>query len=404
MQQRIVFFGKEAEILSLIKCLSGIEGEVIGYVATDTHDRWRFKNITGIEDEVIDVIRGYSIQKILAILLNDRDYSEISDYLNKKEMSYEIATFEKWISSVLKNENVKLRPNKVGIEASTNCQLNCAGCYMRTRNYDGVGKGVLSYRDYQKVIEEYRYLKEVDFANNGEALLNPELLEILKCSSGRGIITSFGGGVNFNYAPDELLEGIVIYGVKNITIAIDGASPDIYSLYRRNGDYTRVIDHICRLNDFKEKYKSDTPHLTWQYVLMEGNECDIEEAARTANSLNMKMQWKLDWAGRYIPKDIDFVRRITGLKSFNREDSNYDWGYRCRELILYPRINWDGMLLGCCSSHTMNFGINVFETGIENAVNDTKYRKAVIDVFSRRHPDSDVPCGNCWIYDEKILN
>ena len=403
VQEHIIFFGGEKEIVSLKHCLSGFEKETTGYVITDHSDRWRIYRSVDAKDKFVDIIRGFDKKKYQAVVMNSKNMNEVTRFLKNNGLEYEILIFEEWISSIIRNKHIKLHPKKIGIDASTYCQLNCVGCYMRVKNYDGVGKGMLSYENYKKVIDGCNFIKEVGFANNGEALLNPELPKILRYSYERGIETDFGGGVNFNTVSEELMDALVNYHVSNINIAIDGASDKVYSQYRRNGNYEKVLENIRKINHLKKTYGTDKPKLTWQYVLMKDNEKDIEKARQKALELDMKIVWKLDWGGTYVPQNPEWVKRITGLEEFNRNEGNYNWGNRCRELVFYPKINWDGMLLGCCSSHSMSFGINVFETGIERAVNETKYRKTIEDVFGRKQPEKDVPCGNCWIYNDKII-
>lgn len=300
------------------------------------------------------------------------------------------------------SENGVLRPRMLAVDASTACQLDCVDCYMRKKDYDGVGKGMLSADKLIKMVENYPYVQAIELSNNGEALLNPDLTRILEYLYMREIAAYFYNGVNINTASDDLLEAIVKYKVRGMTVSIDGATQEIYEKYRRNGNINTVIENIEKINFFKKKYQSTYPLLIWQYILMNHNECDITKAKEMAKSIGMDIVFKLAW-GNNAPQDSEFIRRETGLNIIYRDES-YPWEDRCRELIICPHINWDGELLGCCSAHHQGFGINVFEEGVENGLNSDKYLRCVEDVLSKKKDiDESTPCGNCQIYYEHIL-
>lgn len=333
-------------------------------------------------------------------------YKESVEELFKEKYAYKASlhfiSFESWFSEIVQNKNIWLQPTHIGIDASTYCNLNCTGCYMRKNSYDGVGAGFLNIKDLEVFLNNYPSVKTIELANNGEAVLNPEIDLILEFLNSKNIRSSFSGGLNFNSISKSSLNRMVTCGVDHITIAIDGVEQSIYEKYRRNGNVTQVINNIIELNKIKQAYKSKTPKLTWQYVLMEDNECDIEKAKILAKSLNMDIIFKLSWDDNYMPHDENFVRKTTGLTILNRNDRNYNWLLRCREMLFLPKINWDGRLLGCCSSHSMDFGFNVFEIPLDFAINSQLYKNTVRAVFNREKPSVNTPCGNCWIYKKHI--
>lgn len=110
---------------------------------------------------------------------------------------------------------------------------------------------------------------------------------------------------------------------------------------------------------------------------MSHNEHEIIEAKKLARELNMDIRFKLTWAGGYIPKNPEFIRRETGLNYLNREEVKKKTGRNymspCKQLWEFPEINWDGRLLGRCSVYKKDFGVNVFEVGLKNCINSTEY-------------------------------
>ena len=51
-------------------------------------------------------------------------------------------------------------------------------------------------------------------------------------------------GVNLNRAYGEVLEAMVRYGFRRITIGLDGAGQETYSTYRVGERFQEVIGHI----------------------------------------------------------------------------------------------------------------------------------------------------------------
>ena len=162
-----------------------------------------------------------------------------------------------------------------------------------------------------------------------------------------------------------MLELLVKTQVSFINISIDGASQEVYSSYRRNGNFNNVISNIKKLNNYKKKYNSVYPILQWQYILMPHNECDVEKASIMARELNMSMFYKYECVkGEYEPENRKKLEDITDLKYFSKReyDSNNEKTYgsdMCYQALFCPQINYDGRLLGCCMLWDEDFGINV---------------------------------------------
>jgi MoaA/NifB/PqqE/SkfB family radical SAM enzyme len=218
-----------------------------------------------------------------------------------------------------------------------------------------LGSGYLKYKHFKQFLDKHKFIRAIELSRSGEIFLNPELADIIKYAYEKGVVLTADNGVNFNNVSDETLEALVKYRFRSMTISLDGASQEIYSVYRVNGDFNKVIDNIKRLNRYKEAYKSDYPKLLWQYILMEHNECDIAEAKRLAQELKMTIYFKLTWDVNYKPHDSEMIKRETGLKFLSREEvlanSGKLYSYAmCYQLWNSPQINWDGRLLGCCSA------------------------------------------------------
>ena len=297
-------------------------------------------------------------------------------------------------------------PQTARLEASTLCQLNCKSCYMRKSDCDTMGKGYLKFSDFKNFVRNNNFIKDIELSNNGEMFLNPDLIRILEYAFENDITLHADNGVNFNSASLEVIEALVKYRFRSMTVSIDGASQEIYSVYRVNGDFNAVMENIRKLNEYKQKHNSPFPELVWQYIIMEHNENDIVRAKVMAKELQMKIRFKLTWDSGYIPENADMLRKETGLKYLSREEVLESEGRlynypMCHQLWISPQINWDGRLLGCCGVYADDFGVNVFETGLKEAVNSENYKyakKLLEGKAGVRENMKNIPCAGCDTY------
>jgi len=311
-----------------------------------------------------------------------------------------------WMNWII---GIKL-PSKVRIDASSLCQLNCRGCFMRRFNYGNRGKGYLKFTDFEKFVKMNPYIKEVELSNLGEVFLNPDLKKIIQFAYSKKVKLTAWNGVNFNTVSDEILETLVKYQFYGMNVAIDGSSQEIYSWYRRNGNFDKVIDNIKKLKEYKDKYHSYHPIIVWQYVVSELNqsESEIKRAKEMAHELGCKIIFIKDWDG-FIPDDLPMVERETGLIYENKETGGF-YGNEdnkvsysplrtlfCVELWTSPQINYDGRLMGCCPNMTKDYGVNVFEIGLKKSLYSDVYKRTK-KMLMGGEVCEESPCIDCSFY------
>lgn len=297
-------------------------------------------------------------------------------------------------------------PRKIRLDACTLCQLNCARCFMR-RDPEGVkkgcGLGYLSFENFKKLVDDNN-IREIELSQNGEIFLNPDLGDIIKYGHKKNIILTVDTGANLNYLPNSIAEDLVKYKLHRLTVSIDAASPEIYQIYRRGGDFNTVINNIKKINYFKKKYNSVFPMLTYKFILFGHNENEINKAKELAKKLNMYIFFELNYDRSYSPvQNVELVKRKTGVNTNielfesvirNYQKCNNKW-YFCKELWSAPQINWDGKILGCRNNYNSDFGGNAFKDGLLNALNHPKVIYAKNMITYNAKPIKGIPCTKC---------
>ena len=133
---------------------------------------------------------------------------------------------------------------------------------MRKINYGKIGAGFLTFKNFKKFIDKNKDLiSSIEISNSGEPLLNPEAPQIIKYAYENNIDITIKNGTNFTKVSDELIKALVDYQVKIVYVAIDGASQEVYSRYRRGGDFNIVIDNLKKLITYKKEKNSTYPEI-----------------------------------------------------------------------------------------------------------------------------------------------
>jgi MoaA/NifB/PqqE/SkfB family radical SAM enzyme len=301
---------------------------------------------------------------------------------------------------------MKINPSKIGLDASTVCQLKCPSC----STTDGViarklGSKTLKFEDFKKIVDANPWIRGIELSNWGEIFLNRDLLKIARYAHEKNIVLDAANGVNLNTVKEEMLEGLVKYRFGVITCSIDGASDETYKIYRKGGDFERVMANIGKINGYKAQYRSALPKLRWQFIAFGHNEHEIPRARQMARKLGMEFYVKLAWDDFSPVKDKNMVGALSGMSVANRKEYQEKYGKIywaekiCSQLWTRPQINCDGRVLGCCVNYWGDYG-NAFEEDLTGILNNEKMNYARAMLLGKKEERKDIPCTQCHWYKE----
>jgi MoaA/NifB/PqqE/SkfB family radical SAM enzyme len=297
----------------------------------------------------------------------------------------------------------KIKPYRIGVESSSLCQLSCPSCPTASGLAHAVtGKGWLQATEFETLLEENPWVRQVELSNYGEMFLNPQIPEILRIACERNVRLTADNGVNLNRASPEALEALVRYRFHSMKCSIDGCTPGTYALYRSGGDLRKVLENIRTINRLKREYRSKYPLLTWQFIAFKHNTHEIPAARQFATELGMDFVLKLSWDPGLAPDEGN--EQLTGELGVSSRDEyrkrfggSYVQGI-CRQLWEQPQINWDGKLLGCSRNFWGDFGGNAFTEGLLPSINNEKITHARNMLRGKAPPREDIPCSTCDLY------
>jgi radical SAM protein with 4Fe4S-binding SPASM domain len=295
-----------------------------------------------------------------------------------------------------KAEKVSGKPLSLFIEPTNICNLKCPLC--PTGN--GLlkkNKGYMSLENYKKIIDKLGATAfSVTLWNYGEPSLNKDFFEMIKYAKKKGlkVITSTNGILFRN---KENISKLVDSGLDELVFAVDGATEETYSMYRKNGNFNVLIEGIKELVRLKKEKNSYFPFLSMQFIIMKDNEHEVEEIQKLAkelgpNELILKTVFLFNDASKaekYLPKNKEYSRYIDTEKC---KDSLIPG---CDGLWTGININYDGAVVVCCFDYAENFKLgNIFEDDFENEIWNSeqmqKFRKMVWE-----NKNSVLMCKNC---------
>jgi len=268
----------------------------------------------------------------------------------------------------MKFKKVYLRsyPPYIRIETSPYCNLRCPGCLLGETFYNEANPehrdaGFMSYDLFVDSVKDFvPYLLKINLYDEGEPLLNKNILKMIKYLSSNNVATNISTNFSLNLSEEKLNE-IVDCGLEQIVICLDGSTQETYSKYRVGGDLNKVLQNLKKLSEInynkKGKLKIDVQFIDF----------DDDEKERTA-VYNLVKDLKI-WRLSIIQGSSRKGR--SGLKFTGTPDERRAKG--CYELWTSVIINSKGEL-GTCDYGEDN--------GIQNIGEARNYKKDNL----RNHP------------------
>jgi tungsten cofactor oxidoreducase radical SAM maturase len=161
----------------------------------------------------------------------------------------------------------KANLEKVYIEITTFCNLNCKMCFRRFWKDKLREMSEEEFNLVLKNLEAFPNLKTVYFGGIGEPLVHPKILSFIELAKKKNYRVEFGtnGTLLHKYA-----ENLVNLGVDKIIVSIDAPEKEIFEDIRGT-DFGKIEDNILYLQQTKKSKGTVTPEIWVETVLMKSN-------------------------------------------------------------------------------------------------------------------------------------
>ncbi len=262
-------------------------------------------------------------------------------------------------------EKVLGYPVVLTIESANICNLACPYCFTGAGEVSRT-RGHFPLPLYERLMNELgSYLFEVELHNWGEPLLNKNLPQLIKIAADKGAQTTIS--TNFSFPFDEArAEALVAAGLSQLGVSLDGATQETYEQYRVKGKFDLVLDNVRRVIAAKERLRSDTPRIVWEFHVFEHNAHEVETARALAKELGVAISVIKGWtAGPEWDRDGPY--RFYQAPAINA----------CEFLWQRAIVNVDGGVAPCCGTFYKedDFG-SVESIGFKNVWNNENFRNA----------------------------
>lgn len=289
-------------------------------------------------------------------------------------------------------------PDSVYIDSVSNmCQLKCplcpVGAHLLTQD-----RIIMSLETFKTILDKMPFLRTIELYRSGEPFLNPELFAMIRLARGRNIKAVVSTHFSFP-KPDEFFDELAASGLETLVVSLDGTSQETYAHYRVGGGYDLVMSNVKKLVEAKNRARSKTPEIIWQFLVNRYNEHEISTAKGIADSLKVT----LDLRPISLADNEPDVRH----ESFNIEERKLAWlpqndtyihdCYKgeysyplskgvCPQLFSRVMVMADGKILPCCEvwDQESSFG-DLLKESFDDIWYGQKYLDARSRALNRKH-------------------
>lgn len=252
------------------------------------------------------------------------------------------------LSDILGKSFIWGYPYELMVEPTNTCNLRCPLCAYGAGDLSRP-KSFLKFDTFQQVINEIgKSLFSILFWNQGEPFLHKDLLSMISYASRKGIYTFTSTNAHFL----ENAKDIVLSGLDEIILSVDGATEETYTKYRIEGNFYKVIRGIENLANTRNRLNCKNPYLTFQFVITKLNEHEIGESEKLARNLGVD---EIIYKTAEIPPDHGceiYLPENEQYRRYGKTDPD-NWkqkndGKNCLKLWQQPVLNADGSFTICC--------------------------------------------------------
>ncbi len=306
-------------------------------------------------------------------------------------------TLSYFISNILKRPIHWGMPFGISIEPTNKCNLSCPQCPTGLKILTRP-QGRIDLILHKNLIDELSpFLYTAIYYFQGEPFLNPEIFEMIKHASAKGIycITSTNGHFINTLNVNKIIES----GLNKLIISIDGTNQEIYEQYRVSGSLKKVIEGTKLLVETKKGLNSKTPKIVFQFLVTAKNEHQIIDAKRLAKDLSVdKIEFKT--AQIYNYKNGDPLIPANEKYSRYRKMKDGTWQIKsdqknqCWRMWTNPVVTVSGDVVPCCFDKDAKYKMgNLKSKSFKEIWNSETYKNYRTQILKNRK-GIDI-CTNC---------
>lgn len=279
-------------------------------------------------------------------------------------------------------------PDSISIEAAMACNLRCEMCPVppKAEAMTDRKRSIMSTKTYDNIMAQIADRpRSVQLNQNGEPLLNPDIISFVQKAKNHGHFVSFTS--NGTLMTRDIAQGLLEAGLDKIIFSVDGYHPSTYESIRIGAKYETVRDNILRFCELKKQLGKKT-HVKIDCILSDltKNEVSLMEefwgpVVDTFATIPLD-----DWGGSLeLPDKFGERNWKPRQQKTNR--------YPCDLLWTSMAISAEGNVMYCCHDYKLESSLpNVNDRNLQTIWNDR------VAAERRKHVENRIdsqPCLKC---------
>lgn len=288
------------------------------------------------------------------------------------------------MTAISSDADAALLPRIFQIETILGCNLKCPDC--------AVGGGIIPRRKGRWTFDKFKviadkiepYCEYLYLHIWGEPLLNTDIVEIIAYASR---FTATNISTNGNNMTPMLAKQLILSGLTDCIVSIDGVSQEVYGKYRINGKVEKALNALRLLQTWNQQFGCPV-NVIPQFIVFEHNRHEMEAFATLCAEIGLRPVFKAPYFradSDFAPTDIAaFVRQKQSDPEHRRANMSACGNGRDVFTVLL-----DGQVVACCHDHAghSNFG-NLFDQDLLEVWQSETYSRF----------RSDLRGGRAWDY------
>lgn len=289
------------------------------------------------------------------------------------------------------------QPFTVSIEPTTACNLGCPECPSGLKQFTRpTGKIDLNF--HQFILEQIApTVFYINYYFQGEPFLHPHFLDLIKAAKKKKIYTATSTNAHFITA--KKAEEIVASGLDRLIISIDGLTQETYENYRVHGQLQKVIEGTEFLVAAKQRMRSSTPHLIFQFLAVRPNEHEIKDVFKLGAQMGIdEVRIKTAQFYDYVKGNPLMPENETYSRYKKQKDGTYKLKFRtsnhCWRMWSGTVFTWDGKVVPCCFDKDAQHQVGDLQVVSFKSIWNSKRYKQFRQAVLRDRNAIDI-CQNC---------
>ncbi len=180
----------------------------------------------------------------------------------------------KWASYKMELEHAPTFPDRVYVESTNVCNLDCIMCPTGL-HVDTRPKGYMDWGLYTSIIDEIAPFAEAVVLHSwGEPLLHPRIIEMIEYAKERELWVELS--TNATRLDEAMARRVIGAGLDRIYLSMDGLTKETYESVRVKGEFETVLANIERFLDLKHELGSDV-ETDVQIVRLSETDAEVNE-------------------------------------------------------------------------------------------------------------------------------